>query len=228
MLLMWKWMGLFSRKNHPSRCRLTFLFKLDRGFFIISIAKIAPKKIGGLIGSIKFFSPEVSLYLYKSTLPLCMEYCCRVWIGASSCDMELLDKLQNWICRMAGHSLAASLELLAHRWNVASLSLFCRYYFGKWLSGLAQLVPLPYFQGRSTCYSDNLHDFSVIILRCYKGVYVNSFFRLARIWNSLIEYFPLAYDLNGFKSRSNRHLLTVGSFETDFLYALIFFWFFFL
>ena len=35
----------------------------------------------------------------------------------------------------------------------------------------------------------------------------------ARLWNSLlIECFPLTYNLSGFKSRINRHLLTVGSF----------------
>ena len=47
-----------------------------------------------------------------------------------------------------------------------------------------------------------------------KDVYVNSFFpRTAGLWNSLpIEFFPLTYDLNGFKSRINSHLLTVGSF----------------
>ena len=28
----------------------------------------------------------------------------------------------------------------------------------------------------------------------------------------LIESFPLTYDLIGFKSRNNRHVLTVGSF----------------
>ena len=66
----------------------------------------------------------------------------------------------------------------------------------------------------STRYSDRLHDFSVIIRRCYKDVYVNSFFpRTARLWNSLpIECFPLTCDLNGFKSRIKRYLLTVGSF----------------
>ena len=35
----------------------------------------------------------------------------------------------------------------------------------------------------------------------------------ARFWNSLLmECFPLMYDLNGFKSGINRHLLSVGSF----------------
>ena len=94
-----------------------------------------------------------------------MEYCCHAWAGAPSCYLELLDKLQKRICRTVGPSLAASLEPLAHRRNVASLSLFYRYYFGRCSSELAQLVPLPYSQGRSTCYSDRLHDFSVTIPR---------------------------------------------------------------
>ena len=43
---------------------------------------------------------------------------------------------------------------------------------------------------------------------------VNSFFpRTARLLNSLpIECFPFTYDLSGFKSGTNGHLLTVGSF----------------
>ena len=117
-------------------------------------------------------------------------------------------------CRIVGPSLSASLEPLAHRRNLASLSLFYRYYFGRCFSNLAQLVPLSFSRGRSTRYSDRLHDFSATFRRCYKDVYVNSFFpRTARPWNRLlIEFFPLTYDINGFKSRINRHLLTVGSF----------------
>ena len=74
---------------------LTFSSKLDWGSYIISIAKTASKKIGALICSMKFLSPEVALYLYKSTIPPCMEYCCHIWAGAPSCYLELLDKLQN-------------------------------------------------------------------------------------------------------------------------------------
>ena len=89
-------------------------------------------------------------------------------------------------------SLAASLEPLAHRQNVASLRLFYRYYFDRCFSELAQLVPLPFSRGRSTHYSDRLHDFSVTIPRCYKDVYVSSFLpQTARFWNSLpLECFP--------------------------------------
>ena len=51
---------------------------------------------------------------------------------------------------------AASLESLAHRWNVASLSLFYKYCFGRCSSELTQLVPLLFSRGRSTRYSDRL------------------------------------------------------------------------
>ena len=57
----------------------------------------------------------------------------------SYCYLELLDKLQKLP--------------LAYCRNVANLSLLCRYYSGRCLIELAQLVPLPYSRGRSTCYS---------------------------------------------------------------------------
>ena len=59
-----------------------------------------------------------------------------------NCYLELLDKLQKRICKSFGPALAASQEPVAHRRNVASLSLFCRYYFGRCSSELAELVPL--------------------------------------------------------------------------------------
>ena len=165
---------------------LTFSSKLDWGSYIISIAKTASENIGALIHSMKFLSPEAALYLYKSTIRPCMEYCCHVCAGVPSCYLELLEKLQKRICRTVGTSLAASLEPLAHSRNVASLSLFYKYYFGRCSSGLAQLVPLPFSRGRSTRYSGRLHDFSVTIPRCYKDVYVNSFSpHTARLRNSL-------------------------------------------
>ena len=135
---------------------LAFMFssKLDWVSYIISIGKTVSKEIGALIHFMKFLSPEVALYLYKSTIHPCMEYCCHVWAGAPGCYLELLDKLQNPICRTVDPSLAVSLEILNHCQNVVSLSLFYRYYFGRCSSELAQLVPLPFSRGRSTCYSD--------------------------------------------------------------------------
>ena len=115
---------------------LTFSTKLDWGSYIVSIAKTVSKKIGTLIRSTECRSPGGALYLYKSTIRPCMEYCCHVWAGAPICYLELLDKLQKRICRTVGSSLFASTEPLAHRQNVASLSLFYRYYFGSCSSEL--------------------------------------------------------------------------------------------
>ena len=123
--------------------RLTFFCKLTWDSYIISITKTASKKIGALIHSMKLLFREVALYLYKSTIRSCTQYCCHVWAGTPSCYLELLDKLQKRICRAFGPLLAAtSLELLAHRRKVASLSL--RYCFGRCSCELAQLVPLPH------------------------------------------------------------------------------------
>ena len=56
----------------------TLSSKLDWGTYITSVAKTASKTIGTLICSMKFLSPEVALYLYKSTIRACMECCCHV------------------------------------------------------------------------------------------------------------------------------------------------------
>ena len=88
---------------------LTFSSKLDWGSYTIYFAETSSKKIGVLIRSLKFLSPEVALYLYKATIHPRMEHCCHVWAGDLSCYLELLDRLQKRIYRTVGTSLAASL-----------------------------------------------------------------------------------------------------------------------
>ena len=151
----------------------------------------------------KFLSPEVALYLYKSTIRPCMEYCCHVWAGAPNCYLDLLDKLQKRICRIVGPSLAASLEPLAHRITLIDV-------LQNWLNWFHFL----FLEGGLLVILIDCIDFSVTIPWCYKNVYVNSFFpRTAKLSNSLPqECFPLTYDLSGFKLRISSHLLTVGSF----------------
>ena len=176
--------------------------KLDWGSYIILVAKTASKKIAALICSKNFLFPEVTLYVYKSTIWSCMEYCCHVWAGAPSCDMERLDKLQKQTCRTVGPSPAASLEHLTQCW---SLCMIIRYYFSRCSSQLAQMVPLPYSLGRCTCYSDRLCNFLSPFLDV---TYLHKW-----LWNFLpLECFPLSYDLNAFQPRIKRHLLSVGSF----------------
>ena len=94
--------------------------------------------------------------------------------GAPSCYLELVDKLQNWICRTVGLSLAAFLEPWAHCPNVASFSLFYKYCLGRCSSELAQVVAIPYSQGSLLAILIDC-NFSVTILKCYKDVHVNSF-----------------------------------------------------
>ena len=53
---------------------LTFCSILECGFYIMSIAKSAYEKIGTLICSMKFLSPEVALFVYKSTKWPYVEY----------------------------------------------------------------------------------------------------------------------------------------------------------
>ena len=184
---------------------LTFSSKLDWGIIealrILSLLlKTAFKKIGALIHSISINLP------YSHTWSTVVMFGMVLLVALV---LELMDKLQKWICMIVGPSLAVFLEPLTYCWNVASLSLFYRYYFRRCSSELVELITLSYSWGRSTRYFDRLHDFSVTIIpKCYKDVY-----RMDRICNSLtIECFPVTYYLNGFKSRINRHGLTVGIF----------------
>ena len=54
--------SVLEEKSSFKMLQLTFSSKLDQGSDIIFIAKTASKKIGALICSIKFLSPEVALY----------------------------------------------------------------------------------------------------------------------------------------------------------------------
>ena len=103
---MWKWMGLFVRKNHLLRCwywlSLNWIWALPLSLLL----KLPPRKVP--------LSPEVALYLYKSIICPCKEYCYHIWDGAPNCYLELLNKLQKLIYRIVGPSLAASFEPLPH------------------------------------------------------------------------------------------------------------------
>ena len=112
------------------------------------LLKLPPRKLESWFILLSFFFLRllcISVILFS----------CHVWAGALSCYLEMLDKLQKWICRTVVPSLAFSLVHL----------FICS-------SELAQLVPLPHYWGRSTCYSDRLHGFSVTIPKCYKDDYV--------------------------------------------------------
>ena len=80
------------------------------------------------------------------------KYCCYVYSGATSCYLDISDKLPKQIPTTVGPSLATSLELLIRCQNVASLTLM--HHFRRSSYELHELVPLPHFCGRSTCHSN--------------------------------------------------------------------------
>ena len=139
----------------------------------------------------------LTLHLLLKLLPLLWEPWFVLWGFSRGCSLSLkiylpydptwntvvmsalLLLVTTWICRISyriryvGPSLATSLEPIDLRRQVAISSLFYRHYFGRCSSGP---FPLPYSRGRFIIYSNLLHDSSVAIPRCYKDVYVNSFF----------------------------------------------------
>ena len=80
-------------------------------------------------------------------------------------------------CSLLGKLNPRTIELehLSHCRNLASLSLFYGYYFGRCSSELTELVPLPYSRKMSPGYSHIQHDFSVTIPRSYQDVDVYSY-----------------------------------------------------
>ena len=178
---MQKWIVLLLRTNSLLRI-LGYLSLLNWiGVLTLSLLiKIASMKFEDLIRSIKFLH----------CIPYDLTWNTAVMSGQLPLSryLEILDKLQKQICRTVSPLLAALLEPLAHGRNLASLSLLYRYFFGRCSSELAQLVPLPYSQGRSSRCSNRLPGFSVIFPRCYEDAYVNNFFPCtSRLWNYL-EY----------------------------------------
>ena len=70
---------LLEEKTSFEILELSFSSGLDRDSYIIPVTKIALKKIGASIHSIKFLSPEVALYLFKSTNNLGLSMSYLVW-----------------------------------------------------------------------------------------------------------------------------------------------------
>ena len=63
-------MDALEEKSHFKMLGLSFFSKLDWGSYTVSIAKTTSK---ALLRCMKFLSPEVALYFYKSTIRPCMK-----------------------------------------------------------------------------------------------------------------------------------------------------------
>ena len=118
------------------------------------------------------------------------------------------------VCRIIDPSLATSPGPLAHRQNLADLSVSYRYYFSKWSSELAELVSLLIIAKGPLVILIGCMTFLSLLLDV---VYVSIFFLCStRLCNLLpAEYFPLTHDLNGFTSRVDRHFFMFEFFLTS-------------
>lgn len=198
-----------SESSHFKLLGLTFSNNFSWNEYISSVAKSAVKKIGSLFRVRNCLSPKTILYLYKSSIRPCMEYCCHLWAGAPANCLNLLNRLQKRISNIVGPELASGLHSLAHRRDVASLSLFYRYINGRCSDELYQLAPPLKQFARVTRQACKAHILTVKVPACNKNFYSSSFFpRTAKLWNSLPNTcFPTQYDLQSFKSNVNRFLL---------------------
>ena len=89
---------------------LSFFSEMDWGTYIVSITKTACKKLGDYsFYDISFL--KVGLFLYKSTIQLCMEQCFHVWACIPNYHLDMFDKLQKQIFRTFSSTLAVFHEL---------------------------------------------------------------------------------------------------------------------
>ena len=174
---------------------------------IESIGKRAAQRIGSLYRSRRFLTRETCLHLYKSTIRPILEYCCHLWAGAPISRLSFLDRIQNRMRKLVGDELFGTLQPLGVRRDVACLSLFYRYYFGRCSVGLHDLMFPDQQVSRDTRRTLSSHRFCVQIPRCRTVSRSSSFFvRTAVLWNKLSSgCFPAGYDLASFKRRVNAH-----------------------
>ena len=146
----------------------------------------------------KFLTAESTLYLYKSTIRPCLEYCCHIWAGAANTSLNLLDRVQRRLKYLIGDSLFSKLQPFSHRRDVASLSLFYRYFHGHGSGELASLIP-----NLVQTQKCNRNQNAVYLPRRNTTTYSNSLIpRTSTLWNSLPnECFPSEYNLDSLKKK---------------------------
>ena len=183
---------------------LTFARCMDWKPYIQSIVKAVSRKVDSLYWVQLFLTPESILYLYKSTIWPCMEYCSHIWDDVARFHGLglLLDRVQKQVVSLVGYGLSSDLQALSHRRDVSSLSLFYMYYCGKCSSELADNVPPKRVTVRALDFLSRCIVIQLILL-CAAIVYQSCFFPARQPFGTS----SLMNDLTAFKGRVNKVLL---------------------
>ena len=100
---------------------------------------------------------------------------------APSYCLDKLGQLQKQVFRVAGPTLAASLQPFCHH-----ISLFCKYYFDRCLFELAELVVLRYSPVGSSVCCDRLHDFLAKPLLDLIKIFVSTVSFLTQLYSGIL------------------------------------------
>ncbi len=178
----------------------------ENGEDTASLAKSASSKLGVLHRLQPFFSPNQLLTIYRALVRPCMEYACHVWGGST--HTALLNSVESKAFRLIrSPALTSSLLPLKSRREVASLSIFYRYFHANCSSELANCMPPLLLCSRHTHLSTQAHSYTLQIPFARVNQYCDSFFlSTVKVWNCLpASVFPPVYDLNAFKRGVSRH-----------------------
>ena len=158
--------------------------------YIQSIAKAVSREVGSLYRAQHFHTPETILYMYKSTIRPCMEYCSHSWGGAPRSHG------QKMVVCLVGSGLSSDLQALPHRRMLLASACSTSITTGN--------VPLSLW----ILYLPNVSLLKALV---FSGTtfYQSSFFpRTAALWNSITnKCFLTDNDLTAFKGRVNKFLL---------------------
>ena len=123
-------------------------------------SKSAFKKLRVLFHCKPYFNSAQLFKLYTGFIHPCLEYCSHIW-GASSFT-SVLDRVESKAIRLIGDpSLTSTLDSLSLHHKIASLSLFCCYYFGHCSDKLAACIPPSMVRPHSTRQASFAHNYCV-------------------------------------------------------------------
>ena len=155
---------------------------------ILNIYKTASQKLGLLYKTRPYFTDSQLLKIYKSHIRSQVEYCSPVWDGGGFVALGLLDKIQNRAIRLIDNTnITDNIPSLKLRRDIASLSLFYRYYHHQSSDEIHSIVPPNTEPRRITRHTSAMHRFSVTPPPTPRtSSFKNSFIpKVVNLWNSL-------------------------------------------